>query len=48
MADDLALATPLVESASLLQGIEYDGKDFADLLKKEFKPQTPDAESAVD
>ena len=35
-------------SASALQGIEYQGNEFASLLKKEFKPKSDDAKSAVE
>jgi type VI secretion system protein ImpC len=38
-------ATP---SPSTLQGIEYQGGEFAALLKKEFKPKSDEAKSAVE
>ncbi|HSI49063.1 MAG TPA: type VI secretion system contractile sheath large subunit [Ideonella sp.] len=38
----------LVQPASALQGIEYEGGEFAQLLGKEFKPKTDDAKSAVE
>lgn len=34
--------------SSTLQGVEYDGSDFASLLNKEFKPKTDEAKSAVE
>ncbi len=34
--------------ASALQGVEYQGGDFASLLSKEFKPKTDEAKSAVE
>ena len=34
--------------ASPLQGVEYQGGDFASLLNKEFKPKTDEAKSAVE
>ena len=34
--------------ASALQGVEYQGGDFASLLNKEFKPKTDEAKSAVE
>ncbi len=33
---------------SALQGVTYEGSDFASLLKKEFKPRTEEARSAVE
>jgi len=33
---------------SALQGIEYEGGDFAKLLNKEFKPKSTEAKSAVE
>ena len=33
---------------SALQGIEYQGGDFASLLNKEFKPKSDEAKSAVE
>jgi len=38
----------LVQPASALRGIEYEGDEFAQLLGKEFKPKTEDAKSAVE
>src|SRR5262245_4619834 len=38
-------ATP---APSILQGIEYQGGEFAALLKKEFKPKSDEAKSAVE
>ena len=34
--------------ASALQGVEYQGGDFASLLNKEFKPKSDEAKSAVE
>ncbi|MCC2628371.1 MAG: EvpB family type secretion protein [Thermomicrobiales bacterium] len=34
--------------ASPLQGVEFEGGDFASLLNKEFKPKTDEAKSAVE
>jgi type VI secretion system protein ImpC len=34
--------------ASALQGLEYEGGDFASLLSKEFKPKSDEAKSAVE
>ena len=34
--------------SSALQGVEFEGGDFASLLNKEFKPQTDEAKSAVE
>ena len=34
--------------SSALQGVEYQGGDFASLLKKEFKPKSDEAKSAVE
>ncbi|OWQ48374.1 EvpB family type VI secretion protein [Roseateles noduli] len=38
----------LAQSAPSLQGIEYEGGEFASLLNKEFKPKTDEAKSAVE
>ncbi|HET9642628.1 MAG TPA: type VI secretion system contractile sheath large subunit [Burkholderiaceae bacterium] len=43
MAEDI-----LAESSSALQGIEYEGDEFARLLTKEFKLQTGEAKGAVE
>ncbi len=37
-----------VQSAAALQGVQYEGGDFASLLNKEFKPQNDNAKSAVE
>ena len=37
-----------LSQSSALQGIEYQGGDFAALLDKEFKPKTDEAKSAVE
>ena len=42
------MAEEAVNPASALQGIEYQGGEFASLLKKEFKPKSDDAKSAVE
>ncbi|MFL6663082.1 MAG: type VI secretion system contractile sheath domain-containing protein, partial [Rhizobacter sp.] len=42
------MAEETVTQASALQGIEYQGNEFASLLKKEFKPKSEDARSAVE
>jgi type VI secretion system protein ImpC len=42
------MAEESLTQAGGLQGIEYQGGDFADLLKKEFKPKSDDAKSAVE
>ncbi|MGZ8260158.1 MAG: type VI secretion system contractile sheath large subunit, partial [Caldimonas sp.] len=42
------MAEEAVNPASALQGIEYQGSEFASLLKKEFKPKSDDAKSAVE
>ncbi|MDQ6628439.1 MAG: type VI secretion system contractile sheath large subunit [Pseudomonadota bacterium] len=42
------MAEDAVNQASALQGIEYQGNEFASLLKKEFKPKSDDAKSAVE
>ena len=34
--------------SAVLQGVEYQGGDFASLLNKEFKPQNENAKSAVE
>ncbi len=36
------------QSSSPLQGVEFEGGDFAALLNKEFNPKTDDAKSAVE
>ncbi|WP_416762550.1 type VI secretion system contractile sheath large subunit [Roseateles sp. So40a] len=38
----------LSQAAPSLQGIEYQGGEFASLLNKEFKPKTDEAKSAVE
>ncbi|MFX1681802.1 type VI secretion system contractile sheath large subunit [Mitsuaria sp. CC2] len=38
----------LAQHAPSLQGIEYEGGEFASLLNKEFKPKTDEAKSAVE
>jgi len=43
MADDT-----LAQASPSLQGIEYEGGEFASLLNKEFKPKTDEAKSAVE
>jgi type VI secretion system protein ImpC len=43
MADENA-----AQGSSALQGVEYQGGDFASLLNKEFKPKTEEAKSAVE
>src|SRR4051812_16636824 len=35
-------------SSSALQGVEYEGGDFAAMLNKEFKPKSTEAKSAVE
>ncbi|MBS0447255.1 MAG: type VI secretion system contractile sheath large subunit [Proteobacteria bacterium] len=45
MAEETILTA---ERPSALQGVEYEGSPFASLLTKEFKPQTDDAQSAVE
>ncbi|HEY3636372.1 MAG TPA: type VI secretion system contractile sheath large subunit [Caldimonas sp.] len=42
------MAEEAVNPASALQGIEYQGSEFASLLNKEFKPKSDDAKSAVE
>jgi type VI secretion system protein ImpC len=42
------MAEESLTPAGALQGIEYQGGEFADLLKKEFKPKSDDAKSAVE
>src|SRR6186713_3138515 len=42
------MAEEAVNPGSALQGIEYQGNEFASLLKKEFKPKSDDAKSAVE
>jgi type VI secretion system protein ImpC len=42
------MAEEAVNPDSALQGIEYQGNEFASLLKKEFKPKSDDAKSAVE
>src|SRR5882724_9149567 len=43
MADD---ATP--QSSQALQGVTFEGSEFASLLNKEFKPKSDEAKSAVE
>ncbi len=38
----------LAQASPSLQGIEYEGGEFASLLNKEFKPKTDEAKSAVE
>ena len=45
---DQTMAEEAVNPGSALQGIEYQGNEFASLLKKEFKPKSDDAKSAVE
>ncbi|MEX8519925.1 MAG: type VI secretion system contractile sheath large subunit [Leptothrix sp. (in: b-proteobacteria)] len=42
------MAADTSTQTSALQGIEYEGGDFASLLNKEFKPKTDEAKSAVE
>ena len=42
------MAEENVTQTSALQGIEYQGGEFAALLSKEFKPKSDDAKSAVE
>ena len=42
------MAEESVVQSSALQGIEYQGGEFAALLNKEFKPKSDDAKSAVE
>ena len=42
------MAEENVTQTSALQGIEYQGGEFASLLSKEFKPKSDDARSAVE
>ena len=42
------MAEENVTQTSALQGIEYQGGEFAALLSKEFKPKSDDARSAVE
>jgi len=42
------MAEEAVNPVSALQGIEYQGNEFASLLNKEFKPKSDDAKSAVE
>src|SRR5258705_1988708 len=42
------MAEETLTQASALQGIEYQGNEFAALLNKEFKPKSDDAKSAVE
>jgi type VI secretion system protein ImpC len=42
------MAEESVTQSSALQGIEYQGGEFAALLNKEFKPKSDDAKSAVE
>jgi type VI secretion system protein ImpC len=42
------MAEELLTQPSALQGIEYQGSDFAALLNKEFKPKSDGAKSAVE
>ena len=38
----------LKQQGSALEGVTLEGNDFASLLKKEFKPKTEEARSAVE
>ena len=42
------MAEENLTQSSALQGIEYQGNEFASLLNKEFKPKSDDARSAVE
>ncbi|MEO6276758.1 type VI secretion system contractile sheath large subunit [Roseateles sp.] len=42
------MAEEAVNPGSALQGIEYQGNEFASLLKKEFKPKSDDAKSGIE
>ncbi|MDQ6684703.1 MAG: type VI secretion system contractile sheath large subunit [Pseudomonadota bacterium] len=42
------MAEQTLNQPSELKGIEYQGSEFASLLKKEFKPKSDDAKSAVE
>lgn len=42
------MATDTVQTAAPLQGIEYQGSDFAKLLDQEFRPMSADAKTAVE
>ncbi len=42
------MADPTTASASPLQGVSYEGGDFASLLNKQFKPKSDEAKSAVE
>src|SRR5215831_17781391 len=42
------MAEEAVNPASALQGIEYQGGEFAALLNREFKPKSDDAKTAVE
>jgi type VI secretion system protein ImpC len=42
------MAETTLSEASALQGIEYQGGEFAALLNKEFKPKSDDAKTAVE
>ena len=42
------MAEETASQSSALQGIEYQGGEFAALLNKEFKPKSEDAKSAVE
>src|SRR5205085_8194445 len=42
------MAEEILTQASALQGIAYQGNEFASLLNKEFKPKSDDAKSAVE
>jgi len=46
MAEETTTPTPAASTA--LQGIEYQGDEFAALLRKEFKPKSDPARSAVE
>src|SRR5438105_12921153 len=42
------MAEEILTQPSALQGIAYEGNEFASLLNKEFKPKSDDAKSAVE
>jgi type VI secretion system protein ImpC len=42
------MADESTQAASALQGVTYEGGDFASLLNKEFKPKSDEAKSAVE
>jgi len=42
------MAEATTQQSSQLAGVQFEGSEFASLLKKEFKPKTDDAKSAVE